>query len=43
VAVVVLGGAGSGALSGESQVLVDDEFAADRVASGAQAETDDDD
>lgn len=40
---VLLGGAGSGTLSGQSQVLVDEELAGAGVGSGAQSEADDDD
>lgn len=40
---VALSGTGGSALSGESQVLVDEELAAAGVGSGTQGETDDDD
>lgn len=43
VSIGVLSGAGGGTLSGESQVLVDEELAGAGVGSGAQSETDDDD
>lgn len=40
---VVLGGASGSALSGETQVLVDEELAAAGVGSGTKSKTDDDD
>jgi hypothetical protein len=43
VSIGALSGAVSGTLSGESQVLVDEELAGGGVGSGAQSETDDDD
>jgi hypothetical protein len=40
---VALGGASGSALSGETQVLVDEELAAAGVGSGTKGKTDDDD
>lgn len=40
---LVLGGASGSALSGETQVLVDEEFAAAGVGSGTKGKTDNDD
>lgn len=43
VVALVLGGASGSALSGETQVLVDEELTAHGVGSGSQGEADDDD